>query len=1217
VANGDISCATNETTLPFKGLSTTAAKADTFHDFPHSLMSVGKLADDGTISIFTQDGVTVHKENDVLITCKGEPILIGVRDDHGRYRIPLTQHRDNWRPRHPSKRAKTVLQQANSVYDLPSTEQAIKWLHAVCGYPVKSTWLKAIKAGNFIGWPLLTEHNVKKHYPETCETPKGHLNQSRKNVRSTKPKPFEEVHSNQLPGHKIKDIYTKVYDVRDTVFTDQTGQFPTRSQAGNKYLMVMVDIDSSGILVEPIKNRSDVELTRAYELLLARLRKSGVVPRKHVLDNEVSTAMKDLIKNKYHMDYELVPPGCHRRNAAEVAIRNFKAHFLSILAGVSDDFPLRLWDKLLPQAEITINLLRQSNATPSISAYAHLNGPFDYNKMPLAPMGCNVQVHEKSDSRGTWAFHSVDGWYLQTSPEHYRTHKCHIKHTNSERFSDTVEFQHKRITNPSVTPADKVMNAISSCIHTIRGMSAFKSNQDLQQLHTVLHEAATNPHYFHTLSQQIPLPRVGPSDQPLPRVVPTTPQHNYPTRYSTNQHPQPTVQPLQPIPATPVPVPLHSRPSIPAPIPRAARKRRPPPPTPAPLQAQAPAMNTRAKTAVRAQQAAPPALSTRARQSKLKQPSPARFSTRLKRLENEVHRALAVMDKTTGKMLNYRQLIRHPDYHSDWTRSSANEFGRLANGVGGRIKGTNTIRFIPKAKVPKDRRKDITYGTFVCTVRPEKKEPNRTRFVVGGNKINYPGEVATPTADMLVAKILVNSTISTKNAKFMTMDISNFYLNTPLKRPEFLRLNIKDIPQEIIDEYNLKTIMDADGSIYLEAIRGMYGLPQSGLIANELLEKRLNKHGYFQSKFVPGLWTHISRPISFTLVVDDFGVKYVGKAHALHLQSVIEEHYKVSADWTGGRYIGITMDWDYDKRQVHLSMPGYKDKALKQFQHFKPATAQHAPFQCAIIKYGAKQQYAKQESTAAPLNSKDKKFIQRVCGKFLFLGRAVDSTLLCPISAIASQTSAPTTDTMQQTKQLLDYIASQDDAVITYNASDMVLAVHSDASYLSEPKARSRAGGHFFLSSSADIPPNNGAILNIAHIIKHVMASATEAELAALYITAREAVYIRIILEELGHKQPATPLQTDNAMAEAVCNGKIQPKRTKAMDMRFHWLRDRECQEQFRIYWRPGKSNYADYWTKHHPAKHHQNVRREFITPYLVLEMLRTQQRQLSAAAAD
>ena len=235
----------------------------------------------------------------------------------------------------------------------------------------------------------------------------------------------------------------------------------------------------------------------------------------------------------------------------------------------------------------------------------------------------------------------------------------------------------------------------------------------------------------------------------------------------------------------------------------------------------------------------------------------------------------------------------------------------------------------------------------------------------------------------------------------------------------------------------------------------------------------------------------------------------------------------------------------------------------------------------------------------------DKRFIQRVAGKFLFYGRAVDSTVLTPISAIASQSANPTTETLERTRQLLDYLATQEEAVLTYNRSDMILAVHSDASYLCEPKARSRAGGHFFMSTNAEIPPNNGAILNIAHIIKHVMSSATEAELAALYIMAREAVYIRIILEEMGHKQPPTPIQTDNAMAEAVVNAKIQPKRTKAMDMRFHWLRDRECQQQFKFYWRPGKQNHADYWTKHHSAAHHINIRKEFLTPLIVLEMLR------------
>jgi hypothetical protein len=191
----------------------------------------------------------------------------------------------------------------------------------------------------------------------------------------------------------------------------------------------------------------------------------------------------------------------------------------------------------------------------------------------------------------------------------------------------------------------------------------------------------------------------------------------------------------------------------------------------------------------------------------------------------------------------------------------------------------------------------------------------------------------------------------------------------------------------------------------------------------------------------------------------------------------------------------------------------------------------------------------------------------------------VDSTLLCPISAIAVQSSKLTADTMQQTLQLLDYLARQEEAILSYHGSDMVLAVHSNASYLSKSKARSQAGGHFFLSSDTTIPPNNGAVLNIAHIIKNVMSLATKAELAGLYIMAWEAVYIRIILKELGHKQPPPPIQTNNAMADAALNGKIQPKRTKAMDMRFHWLRDCKYQQQFCIYWQPGKLNYVDYWT--------------------------------------
>lgn len=172
--------------------------------------------------------------------------------------------------------------------------------------------------------------------------------------------------------------------------------------------------------------------------------------------------------------------------------------------------------------------------------------------------------------------------------------------------------------------------------------------------------------------------------------------------------------------------------------------------------------------------------------------------------------------------------------------------------------------------------------------------------------------------------------------------------------------------------------------------------------------------------------------------------------------------------------------------------------------------------------------------------------------------------------------------------------------MLTYSASDMILNVHSDAGYLNEANARSRAGGHFFPSTNNDKPPNNGAIVNIAHIIKLVMTSATEAKLAALYIMAKEAIYVRIILEELGHTQPPTPMQTDKLAPKESSTTKSNLNAQKQWI--FPWLRDRQCQDQFRIFWKPGKLNYADYWTKHHAAKHHQAVRPEFISSQRVLD---------------
>ena len=170
---------------------------------------------------------------------------------------------------------------------------------------------------------------------------------------------------------------------------------------------------------------------------------------------------------------------------------------------------------------------------------------------------------------------------------------------------------------------------------------------------------------------------------------------------------------------------------------------------------------------------------------------------------------------------------------------------------------------------------------------------------MGGDRTNYPGKVATPTAEMLVAKLLFNSVVSTPGAKFMTMDISNFYLMTPLKRLGYIHISVKDIPDKIINEYKLRDKADNNGSVYIKSNCGMYGLIQAGIMANELLETRLNKRGYRQRKLVPGIWKHEWRPVQSSLVADEFGAKYVGKEHALHLKHTIEENYTVTSEWDG------------------------------------------------------------------------------------------------------------------------------------------------------------------------------------------------------------------------------------------------------------------------------------------------------------------------------
>ena len=366
--------------------------------------------------------------------------------------------------------------------------------------------------------------------------------------------------------------------------------------------------------------------------------------------------------------------------------------------------------------------------------------------------------------------------------------------------------------------------------------------------------------------------------------------------------------------------------------------------------------------------------------------------------------------KSNGELLEYRHLIAHLTTRTTWMHSYGNEIGQLAQGMPGQNTGTNTIIFTKKNQVPKDRAKDVTYGLITCLVRPEKMdEPNRTRLVAGGNRVHYPGDAGTPTANLLTVKLLLNSIISTPNAKFMTMDIKDFYLNTPMARFEYMRLQLEDMPEDVIAHYNLNKIATPEGYIYCEIQKGMYGLPQAGIIAQQLLKERLQMDGYRQSKTTPGLWQHDTRLIIFSFIVDDFGVKYMGKENAQHLLDTIQKHYKCSCNWKGEQYCGLTIKWDYEGRKVHLFIPGYLQKALSRFQHSPPVKQQDQPYPHIKPNYGAKKQYSQEDDDSPALNKARKKITQEVWGVFLFLARVVDWGLL-----LLSALSRPNRQTRQR-----------------------------------------------------------------------------------------------------------------------------------------------------------------------------------------------------------
>ena len=1126
--------------------------------------------------------------------------------------------------------------------DLPSIPALVGFYHACLGFPVKQTWLDAIKAGNCDTFAGLTYSNAARYCPDSDETIMGHLAQQRQNIRSTKPKsPIAPHPPTAAPASPSNELSIHVIPI-SKLYTDDTGRFPVRARSGNQYVMIAHHADGNLILQQAFKTRSDKHRLEAYNAIMTRLSARGLLVDLQILDNEASAAYKHAITVTWQCKFQLVPPDMHRRNRAERSIRTFKDHFLAILAGVDATFPPYLWDLLLPQAELTLNLLRQATLNPRISAWEYFQGPFDFNKTPLGPAGCRVLIHAKPVTRRSWDFRAKDGFYIGPALDSYRCFKLVKSDTKSQVISDTVEFRHAFRTIPSPSPEDKIihgLHAIASALKDtplpspITQLDAITKLRDLFESWRLLSPPTNSQARIPTPGRpRVPvqaLPRVASPrvpNQALPRVA--TPAMSPSSAWSLTPPPahanhSPIPSPL-PIPVAPrriifadTPLHLNATPSprvaidpilpqeLPprAPIAHRTRSRAPPPPLA--LFAGARPYHELVTYSI------PTAKSTRVLPAALgfaglceafsltpkEVDCFANLCSSLESLDSVDPTALSVLDPATGEFLEHRQLRRDPRYKVVWDTSYANELGRLCQGIGSgttptkqRVGGTNTFVIIDFQDIPLHKRKEICHTLVVCEVRPEKDDPDRTRITIGGSRICYPGDVGTNTASLELVKILLNSVLSRKGARFSTIDLKNFYLDTPMLDPEYVRIKLSDIPEEFIKEYDLIG-RDRDGWIYFEIRRGCYGLPQSGILANDLLRSRLVAEGFYEAASTPGLWRHKWRPLQFCLIVDDFGVEYVGIEHFNFLLDLLKKFHGVQFNMAGDKLAGISIQWDYPGKRCRLSMPGYIDNLLLKFKHPRPTKPRLSPYACIPISYGTKTQLTPEADTSDLLDDKRKLRIQEIVGSLLYYARAVDNKLLVALSAIASRQATATIATEQAVNLLLDYVATYPNDGIVYRASGMILCAHANAGFLNEARSRSRAGAHIYLSENDAFPRFNGAVLSVAQIIKFVMASAAESELAALFITAREMIPHRQTLIDMGWPQPKSPIQTDNSTASGVVNNTIVPRRSKMMDMRLWWLRCRASQDQFRYYWDAGSKNWADYHTKHHPDTYHESHR--------------------------
>ena len=1250
--NGTAIAATHTGNINIAGLP----RPVTAHIVPHltagPILSLPQLADEGCTSTLSPDGIRISDKN-------GDLILTGPRSEHtGLWNVSTTQDTNLVNaPRHSPPQGLSL--SALSTRSILATERT-RWGQRTMCNPAISTLSRALKLyGSPI--PSLNPATFAHNATNDPAISLGHLDQARQGQRSTTKNPKkrrgrkpttltapadedeEDTEANPIPPDPDDSTTARIcmLDRNDgTIYGDGSGKLPAPSVVGNQYMLI---VRLAGFIkLEPFARRLGSHIAQAYAKALKFFAERGLYPARLVMDNETSPELRQVLSAS-SIQPEYVPPAKHRRNRAERDMRTAKNHFIAAMSSTDPSFPFEAWDQTIPHLELTLNLLRPSKLDSTKSAWAGLCGPYDYNRHPIGPLGCLVVAFNPADGRDSFAQHGTIAYYVAPAFEHYRCYTVYVPATKETRIVETLSWHPVGLREPGATWEDDLITHLQTAIDNKKQLTP--------ALYAVLRRTLTAD------EQRVPADPLTPTTDEQERVTvspttaPTAAQERVPAS-------QPTMLTAEPHRVEPLPPPVQSVPPVAA-IPSQRPPPGGNNTTFAAINARTRASKRKAKETATAQP--PAAAQQAAKQATANKNTSIAELTRLvradmkgshsarakllalrptlqlhaiairshcqaqattaaeaamtaRRISRGQHRRClgsrrrlflatviareaqaaakddAYTASTTAAAPKLRQLKLGPDGHL-YEKADEEEWLRLSH------HGTHTIDFVHHSTLPKGRRPAWISSAY--RIKTDTGKPViRVRHTYGKAQTPYLGPTEALTADSTTVRLHLNSVISDPNRRYSTLDAKDFYLMTDkLQSPEYMWAKLGNIPQATQQQFGLPALATPDGRILIKIIRGIYGLPQAGRLAQAKLFAHLAAHGYKECKNTPCLFRHATRNISFTLVVDDFGVGWSNRDDLDHLIATLQLLYKLTINLSGTRYLGLTLTWDYTQgaRSVAISMPDYIREACTKY-NITPAKRStnnagiHVPH-----KYGGAVQYTEIDSSPA-LSPARKLRIQGIVGTLLYYARMVDGTMLAAVGQLSSSQANATEDTEARAHHLMQYALSWPDATVTYYPSDMLYRFHSDASYLSEPKARSRAAGLHYLSNSGDNPPINGPIAVLSTVLDVVVSSSCEAEYGALYTNGRLAVPIRNTLEDLGYPQPPTIGEVDNKIATQLVNDEAKQKRSKAVDMRYHWMRDRVRQGQFKVIWREGTSNLADFPSKIHPTPHFLAMRKFYVS---------------------